>query len=229
MHLLLPVALFFGLIYAPHLWVQWVLRRYSAPIPGCRWTGGELAEHLLLRRGVEGVVVRVTDQVDHYDSERRSVGLREQHFHGRSLTALTVAAHEVGHALQHADGDRPLAVRRRLLLRAASLDQVLPWAIGAMVVAALVVRVPAFFLLIVILYMTAGALRTLAHLLSLPVEWDASFNRALPLLEETGVLHPRDMAAAQRVLTAAALTYVAGSLRRLIHLRWWLRKAVLRV
>jgi Zn-dependent membrane protease YugP len=229
MHLLIPLLLFVGLVYAPSLWVQWVLRRHAEPLPGCRWSGGELAEHLLLRQGVEGVTVRVTDRGDHYDSEKRSVGLREEHFHGRSLTALTVAAHEVGHAIQHAEGDRAHALRIRLLLRATSLDRALPWALGVMVVAALVVRVPAFFALVVVLYLISAGLRTMVHLVTLPVEWDASFNRALPMLEETGVLHPRDLPAAQSVLTAAALTYLAGSLRSLLRLRWWLRKAVLRV
>ncbi len=229
MHLLALPLLFLSLLYAPTFWVRWVLRRHGEPLPGCRWTGGELAEHLLVRQGIDGVTVRVTDAADHYDPEHRAVALTAGHFHGRSLTALTVAAHEVGHAVQHAEGDAAHALRGRLVARAISLRKLLPWVVGGLAVLALVVRIPAFFLLVGVLFALSVAMRTLVHLVTLPVEWDASFRKALPMLEETGVLHPKDLPAARSILTAAALTYVASSLSSVLDLSWWLRRGVLRV
>lgn len=227
MHLLVLPILLLAALFGPSLWVQYVLRRYGQDLPGCRWTGGELAAHLLERTGTDQVTVSVTDAGDHYDPAQRTVFLTPANFHGRSLTALTVAAHEVGHALQHADGDRALALRTRLVARSQSVERLLPFVIGGLAVLALVIRIPAFFALVIVLIAASLALGTLAHLVTLPVEWDASFGRALPLLEDTGVLHPRDTPAARRILTAAALTYVSASLASALRVGRWLR--VLRV
>ncbi len=227
MHLLAAPLLLLLALFGPSLWVQWVMRRHGADLPGCRWSGSELAAHLLLRQGIEGVRVEEHPIGDHYDPATRTVHLTANHFHGRSLTALTVAAHEVGHAVQHAEGDRKLALRTSLAERVTGLERLLPWAIGGMAVLALVIRIPAFLLMVVVLVLISLALRTLAHLVTLPVEWDASFGRALPMLVETGVLHPRDTQAARRILTAAALTYVSQSLASALRLGRWLR--VLRV
>ncbi len=223
MHLIAIPVLLFSLLFAPSWWIRWVLRKHASPLPGCRWSGAELAEQLLLRKGVHGVTVQVSPLGDHYDPASRSVNLSTDHFHGRSLTALTVAAHEVGHALQHADGDRKLALRTSLVERAAGLEKLLPWVIGTLAVLALVIRIPAFFLLVAVLFFISLALRTLTHVVTLPVEWDASFGRALPMLEETGVIHPRDAPAARRILTAAALTYVSASLASALRLSRWFR------
>ena len=223
MHLLAIPLLLFCLLFGPSWWIRWVLRKHATPLPGCRWSGAELAEHLLLRKGIQGVTVRLSPLGDHYDPSSRSVNLSQDHFHGRSLTALTVAAHEVGHALQHADGDRKLALRTALVERATGLEKLLPWVVGVLAVLALVIRIPAFFLLVAVLFLISLALRTLTHVVTLPVEWDASFGRALPMLEETGVIHPRDTPAARRILTAAALTYVSASLASALRLSRWFR------
>ncbi len=223
MHLLAPFVLVVLALYGPSLWVQWVLRRYSRDLPGCQWTGGELAEHLLLRQGIEGVTVETTDRGDHYDKDERAVRLTREKFHGRSLTALTVAAHEVGHAIQHASGYRPLALRHRVVEQAQQLQKMLPWVVGALVLLAIVIRIPAFVALVTLLFLASLAVQTVAHIVTLPVEWNASFSRALPLLEDTGVIHPKDAPAARRILTAAALTYVSASLASMLRLGRWLR------
>ncbi len=227
MHLVgLPILLLIAL-FGPSMWVRGVLRRHSADLPGCRWSGAELAEHLLMRKGLDNVSVQPSGLSDHYDPATRTVFLTDALFHGRSLTALTVAAHEVGHAIQHAEDYKPLELRTRLVQRSGNLERLLPWVVGVLAVLALVIRIPAFLLLVFVLFLFSLGLRTLAHFVTLPVEWDASFGRALPLLEETGVLHPRDTPAARSILTAAALTYVSASLASVLRIGRWLR--VLRV
>ncbi|MFW5681350.1 MAG: zinc metallopeptidase, partial [Pseudomonadota bacterium] len=103
-----------ALVFAPALWAQAVLRWYRDDRPDFPGTGGELARHLLDEAGLGDVAVEPTERGDHYDPEAKAVRLSAAHFDGRSLAAVVVAAHEVGHALQDRDGYAPLAWRGRL-------------------------------------------------------------------------------------------------------------------
>src|SRR5262245_13067667 len=106
--------LFLGLVVVPQLWITSVLRRYAGQRPDIPWTGAEFARHLLDGMKLTGVKVQETDQGDHYHPLAKSVRLTTEHFHSRSLTAIVVAAHEVGHAMQDATGYAPLATRTRI-------------------------------------------------------------------------------------------------------------------
>ena len=93
------------LVYVPSMMVRWVLKANSKPISGMPGTGGELAKYLLESRGLGDVKVEATEEGrDHYSPDERVVRLSPSNFEGRSITAVAVAAHEVGHAVQHAEG-----------------------------------------------------------------------------------------------------------------------------
>ena len=94
----------------PGLWVQSVMRRYREPANRYPRTGGQTARHLLDALGLRNVATEVTERGDHYDPLAKVVRLSADNFNGRSLTAVTIAAHEVGHALQDARGFGPLAL-----------------------------------------------------------------------------------------------------------------------
>src|SRR5574339_345193 len=96
-----------ALTIVPGLWVQSVMRRYSQPANRYPHTGGQTARHLLDALGLRNVATEITDRGDHYDPLAKAVRLTVDNFNGRSLTAVTVAAHEVGHALQDARGFTP--------------------------------------------------------------------------------------------------------------------------
>ncbi len=113
--LILLIVLALAIFVLPNLWAKWVLKRHTRGRDDYPGTGAELAEHLIRRMGVEGVRVERTEQGDHYDPEARCVRLMPDHYDGRSLTAVTVAAHEVGHAIQHHEGYAPLLARSRLV------------------------------------------------------------------------------------------------------------------
>jgi Zn-dependent membrane protease YugP len=103
------------LIYGPQLWINNVLNRYNrVPEDNFLGTGGELARHLLDRYGLQEVKVEVTDLGDHYDPMVRVVRLTPDKFEGKTLTAITVAAHECGHAYQHAAAEPLFLMRTRL-------------------------------------------------------------------------------------------------------------------
>jgi len=116
MHLLLPFILILALVFGPGWWVRNVMSRYSSPEDRYDGTGGELARYLLDRYDLQHVKVEETPTGDHYDPLEKVIRLTPEKLNGRSLTAVTVAAHEVGHALQDADGFVPLKIRGQLIM-----------------------------------------------------------------------------------------------------------------
>jgi Zn-dependent membrane protease YugP len=226
MQIVLLVAVLALLILGPGIWVRRVLARYSRPADRYGHTGSETARRLLDALQLQHVVVEISETGDHYDPAARAVRLAADNYQGRSLTAVTVAAHEVGHALQHADGYAPLLWRTRLVQwvspvekTGAVLMMLTPVIIG-------VTRLPMAGLLVLLGgVMTLGS-AVVIHLLTLPTEFDASFRRAMPLLKQQDVLFATDERHARRLLTAAAMTYVAASLMSLLNVARWI--AILR-
>ncbi len=216
--LLLLAALVFG----PGLWVQRVLQRYSEPADRYSGTGAQLARHLLDKNGLTSVVVEKTELGDHYDPQDKAVRLTEDKFDGRSLTAITVAAHEVGHAVQDQVGYMPLRVRSRLVRASRNMERVGAALLMASPFIGALTRAPSVGVVMFIGgFLTLGT-STLIHLVTLPTEFDASFGRALPMLDEHRILNKVDRPHARRLLRAAALTYVAASLMSLLNIaRWW--------
>lgn len=222
MLLLIALGLLLVLLYAPQLWVRTVMARYARERDDFPGTGGQFAAHLIDRLGLDGVAVEATEAGDHYDPDRRVVALSDANYRGRSLTAVAVAAHEVGHAQQHHDGYAPLWLRHRLVRAASAIQRVGSILVMASPLFLLASRSPtglAVPLAAGLLSVAAGAV---VHLITLPVELDASFRRALPVLNN-GYLPPEDQPRARRILTAAALTYVAASLAGMLNLWYWLR------
>ncbi|WP_018915651.1 zinc metallopeptidase [Vreelandella zhanjiangensis] len=216
----LLIVLLLAVFILPNVWAKWVLKRHQRGRDDYPGTGAELAEHLLRRLGVDEVTVERTEFGDHYDPETRCVRLSPDHYDGRSLTAVTVAAHEVGHAIQHHQGYAPLLARSRLVGVAQKAEKM-----GAILMMAapflfLLTRVPGGLALVIGMAVISFGTAALVHLVTLPVEFDASFNRALPLLKD--YVPPYDMAGARHVLTACAFTYVAASLASMLNLGRWL-------
>lgn len=222
MHILLIVLLLLVLIYGPQWWAQHTFRRYAdvlARIPG---TGGELARHLLDQFGMADVAVEKTEQGgDHYDPEDRVVRLSPDNYNNNSLTAVAVAAHEVGHAIQHQRKEVKFTLRHRLVRVAQTAQQLGAGAMFLLPVVVAITRAPSAGLIMVAIGLGSMASATLVHLVTLPVELDASFGKALPILKAGHYIQLEDESAVHRVLRAAALTYVAGSLASLLNLARW--------
>jgi len=219
---LLLVITIVALIFGPSYWVKHTLEKYSYPQDRYPGTGGELARILLDWANLQSVKVEETEQGDHYDPIQKVVRLTPDKFNGKSLTAITVAAHEVGHAIQDRDGYLPLRLRTRLVRLAAPAEK-----LGAaiLMIAPLMVvftRAPVVGVLFFIGGLLTLGAATLVHLVTLPMEMHASFARALPMLEKGNYLIKGDEQHARRILRAAALTYVSASLTTLLNIgRWW--------
>jgi len=216
---LIIVALL-AVIVGPSWWVRRVMARYSEPADRYPGTGAELVEHLANELNIPNLRVEQTDQGDHYDPGAGIVRLTEDKYKGRSLTAITVAAHEVGHALQDRDNYQPLRWRSKLVRGMRGIERVGAWMMLGAPVLGLITRAPRLGLLAVLGGLLSIGSSIPVHLVTLPTEFDASFNRALPILRER-ILKPVDQPHAKRILTAAALTYVAGSLMALLNLARW--------
>jgi len=182
----------------------------------------QTARALLDAAGLGNVGVEATEAGDHYDPVDRMVRLSASNFSGRSLTAVAIAAHEVGHAVQDATGFIPLKWRTRLVRWVGPIEKA-----GAAMLMATPLIVGITRLPYAGAMMLLGGILTLGsavavHLLTLPTEFDASFGRAMPMLEQQGVLYKSDARHVRKLLRAAAMTYVSASLMSLLNIaRWW--------
>ncbi len=215
---------FFLLILGPNLWVKYVLKKHHKPLPGMPGTGGELAIHLLKQYELDNVSVEQTQSMgDHYSPSDNAVRLSPEVYNGKSLSAVAVAAHEVGHALQFNREEPVSLLRSRYLGTANTVKRIGVFILMGMPVLGAVFHLPHISLLSIAIGIVTMLASVLLYVAVLPEEWDASFNKALPILEKGGYVPAAYMPAIRQVLTAAALTYVASALADILRLWRWLR------
>ena len=188
--------------------VKLTFNRYSKCHSECKMTGREVARAILNANGLSEVqVVSIRGSLtDHYDPRTKIVSLSEDVYNSTSMSAIGVAAHECGHAIQHAKGYAPLKMRNKMVTVTN---------IGSKLAIPLIIAgIFASYLgeqWAIIAYVGVGcfALSALFQLITLPVEFNAS-KRALAILDNSGSFTTKELRASKRVLSAAALTYVAA-------------------
>ncbi|MBK8189235.1 MAG: zinc metallopeptidase [Vampirovibrionales bacterium] len=217
-----------ALTFLPQIWVKSAYNRYSQ-VPASRGeTGAQVAERILRENGVTNVIVEeVAGQLsDHYDPGAHAVRLSTDNYHGRSIAGVAIAAHEVGHALQHATGYYPVVLRAAMVpvvnlgsqlgplllmvsLGMGAVSHAMPgWAWGLAWLGVLLFSASVAF-----------------HIVTLPVEINASM-RAIKILSDGRYVTTDELPGAKKVLTAAAFTYVAVALYSLIQLAYWVFRLV---
>ncbi len=197
-------------LYA-QLRVQSTYAQYSQVPIGNRLTGAQVAQEILRRNGLSGVEIERTEGVlsDHYDPRDRTLSLSSDVYDGISVAAAGVAAHETGHAIQHARGYAPLALRSAMV-PTVQFGSWLAWPIfilGFLFHSGTMIQLG-------ILVFTAFVAFTVV---TLPVEFDASA-RAMRALREEGLVTADELRGVRAVLTAAALTYVAAAAMAILQL-----------
>src|SRR6266571_8181478 len=176
MTLAIPAALIIlALIVAPQLWISTVMRRHAGQRAEIPWTGGEFARFLLDGMKLTGVKVEETELGDHYHPLAKAVRLTTEHFYGRSLTAIVIAAHEVGHAMQDATGYAPLQTRTRIAGVADLIHKAGAVFVIASPVLAALLRHPGGILIGIVAAVLMNLTAVVMHAVTLPVEFDASF------------------------------------------------------
>ncbi len=211
-----------AVLYGPTYWARHVLNKYNRR-EYFSGTGLELAQLLLDRMALSAIRVEASALPNHYDPTNKTVRLNHQNSNRRSLTAVVAAAHEVAHAVQHHTGYTPMLTRQRWIGAAHTAEKIGAGLLMAMPLITLVTRVPATGAIMFICGLAVIGLPVLIHLVTLPVEFDASFRRALPMLTTGKYIPPEDVPAARRILLACALTYVAHALSGLLNVWRWIR------
>jgi len=200
---------------AAALWVRSSYKKYSKEASASGLTGAQVARMILDRNGLTNVRVEpVAGQLtDHYDPRSKVVRLSEDNFSKNSIAGVSVAAHEVGHAIQDASGYVPMKLRSGLVPIVNFGSQL--WMPLFMMG---IFGLGTFFIQLAVIAF-AGVL--LFHVVTLPVEINAS-TRAYGLLTRYGILSSREAGGTRRVLTAAAFTYIAAALTSLLTLLYLL-------
>ena len=195
--------------------VQSAYKKWSRVASRSRITGREAALYVMQAAGINDVEIVSTRGIltDHYDPTKKRLALSEGNFNGTSLAALGVAAHEAGHAIQHATGYSMLKMRMSLVPITMFASQLLPF----IIIGGFIFGMLGLIKLGVMVYLVL----TIFQLVTLPVEFDAS-RRAKVQLVSTGVLQPDEMVGVEKTLNAAALTYVAAFVSSLANLLYML-------
>ena len=211
-----------AIIFGPSLWVKFVMRKYSSENPEIPGTGGELAKHLIKKFSLKDVKVEVTELGDHYDPIEKEVRLLREHYESKSLTAIAIAAHEVGHAIQDQQGDKRLATRTKMIPVVNKVARFSAIIISLSPVIGIITRHPMPFSLLLLIGLSGFIARMMIHAVTLPIEFDASFSKALPILREGKYISQSNEKAASNILRAASLTYVSAALADILNLSRWI-------
>ena len=222
MFIAIGTLIILAVIFGPSLWVKLVMKKYSSEKPEIPGTGGELAKHLIDRFSLKDVTVEITELGDHYDPIEKKVRLLREHFESKSLTAIAIAAHEVGHAIQDQQGDKRLATRTKMIPVVDKVARLSAIIISLSPVIGIITRHPMPFSLLLVLGLSGLIARMMVHAVTLPIEFDASFSKALPLLREGKYVSQSNEKAVTQILRAASLTYVSAALADILNLGRWI-------
>lgn len=196
------------------LWLRNTYGRWDRVANASGLTGADTARAILRANGLDDVKVEAVpgQLTDHYDPRSRTVRLSEAHFKLPSVAGAAVAAHEVGHALQHAQSYGPLQVRSALVPVASIGANFGPW----IVIAGFALGMAGLIQVGIVLFGAA----VLFQLVTLPVEFDAS-RRAVVEMQRLGLATPADVGGSRQVLNAAAMTYVAAAAASIAYLLYY--------
>ena len=221
--ILIPIAAFILLLTGPSLWVRWVMFRYRIDLPGIPGTGAELTRHLASRFDIDNLKVEETGKMqDHFDPSEPAIRLSTENFHGRSLTAVAIAAHEIGHAIQWSRKETVFQLRMRYVPLARRLQRIGIFLVSISPILGILTRHPIGIAGPVLGGVVAAIAGAATYLIVLPEEWDASFNKALPILLEGEYISEKQAPAVKKILRAAALTYAASALFSVLAVWRWL-------
>ena len=192
--------------------------KYARRAASSRMTGAQAARHMLNARGLNNVeIVKIQGFLsDHYDPRHRVLRLSPTVHDACSLSAIGVACHEAGHALQHADHYLPLRVRS-MLVPATNISSKMSY---FLILGGILLQAPFLVKLAVICF----AMALIFAVVTLPVEWDASA-RAKRQIVAVGIVTPAEQADAARVLNAAFLTYVASAITALLTFLYYFMRS----
>jgi Zn-dependent membrane protease YugP len=213
--IMLVSFLFLGISFLVSAVLKSKFTKYSKIPLSTGLTGKEVAERMLRENGIYDVQVISVEGFlsDHYNPLNKTVNLSPEVYHGNSISAAAVAAHECGHAVQHATAYGPLVFRSKMVPAVQVTSQLVNWILLAGVIVLAMTQNPTILLVGIL----AMGLTVLFTLVTLPVEFDAS-HRALNWLSTTNITNNQEYPKAKDALKWAATTYVVAALAAVVQL-----------
>ena len=217
------IVLLAAIILLPGIWVKKTINKYTKELPDLPGTGGQFAEHLLKRFEINDIQVEQgQENGDHYSPNEKRIRLSPVIYSGKSISAMAIAAHEVGHAIQYHRKESITHLREKLTPAAFVAEKISLGLLTLSPFLILIFGVPHIGIFAILASLISLALSVIVQFIILPMEWDASFNKALPIIIEGEYLSESEIPAARKILRAAAMTYVAATLSSILSIWRWL-------
>ena len=215
-------------VYAvPGLWVNYTLNKYDDALPNMPFTAKEFGLNLLKEQNLDEVNIEDTKIGDHYDTGSKTVRVKPDRLDKKSITSITVMCHEIGHAIQHKENYPPLIRRQKIISKTEWLNKLSSLLLYAGIPTILATGAIPFIRVCLIIIFASILINVVSHLITLDVELDASFKRAMPILENK---IPKEYhSSCKSILRVCAFTYVISSLTTILDARkiWFLFRAVM--
>ena len=211
----------------PGAWVNYTLNKHDNVLPNMPFTAKEFGLNLLKEKNLDEVKIEDTKIGDHYDTNSKTVRVKPDRLDKKSITSITVMCHEIGHAIQHKENYPPLIRRQVIISKTEWLNKLSSLLLYAGIPTILATGAIPFIRVCVIIIFASILINMIAHLVTLDVELDASFKRAMPILEKK--IPEEYHSSCKSILRVCAFTYVVGSLTSILDVRkiWFLLRAVM--
>lgn len=217
-HILFFAIFFILIVLAPSLWLKYTFKKNDHILSEMPFNPKELGDQILDELQINGVAFETTKTFDHYDPEKKSVRLIGDRFERKSLTAISIICHEIGHAIQDHENYKPLRQRTDIIKKTSWLSRLSNTLMLFAVPGVLATGAYSLLKICVIIILISTLIGLFTHLITLEVELDASFNRAMPIIEDK--IPQTYHSACRSVLRAAAFTYVAGVFANVFSFRY---------
>ena len=172
------------LLYIPQLWVNYTLNKYDKILPNMPFTAKEFGLNLIKEQNLDEVNIEDTKSGDHYDTNSKTVRVKPDRLDKKSITSITVMCHEIGHAIQHKENYPPLIRRQKIISKTEWLNKLSSVLLYAGIPTIVATGALPFIRVCVIIIFASILINMISHLITLDVELDASFKRAMPILEK---------------------------------------------
>ena len=204
--------------YLPTLWVKLTLSKYDYELQNMPFTGLEFGNSILEEKGLKEVTIQGEKKIgDHYNPTTKSVVVASERLDKKSLTSITVICHEIGHAIQHNENYQPLIQRQKIISATKWISN-----LGSII---FYIGIPAiiasgsfpFIRICLIIAFFSVIINMVIHLITLNVEFDASFKRAMPIIKDK--IPSQYHKACKSILKVCAFTYLVGAMTSFLNLR----------
>ena len=215
--MLIYILLILITLIFPIVWINYIFKKYDNVLVHMPFNGLEFGNKILKERGLHNVQIEGTSYGDHYDLNEKKVKVYDERLTKKSLTAISVISHEIGHAIQHNENYKPLEKRNKFIKFTNFISHISSGVI--LFILPLILSTGSFYFLKIVLIFILISLffSIIIHLITLEVEIDASFNKAFPIIKEKVPLEYHN--ACHSVLRATTYTYIIGVIRNFLSLR----------